>query len=81
MVSNDQEVIRDYIVNELHRGCSIYEMEGGFSRQKHGEVQALLTQDEFSNLMSFIKKNNIQSFITAGNVSEVYGLWNEKKRK
>lgn len=35
----------------------------------------LLTQEEFSSLMKFMKINEFDSFITAGNVSEVYGLW------
>ena len=31
--------------------------------------------------MNFIKKHDINAFITAGNVSEVYGLWNRHKNK
>jgi hypothetical protein len=45
------------------------------------EIQTLLTKDEFANLMAFLKEEKIHSFITAGNVSEVYGLWNSKKKK
>ena len=81
IVSNDAERIRAYIVDELKRGCSLYHLQGGFSGEEHVEVQALITQDEFSNLMSFLKTNNIQCFVTAGNVSEIYGLWNDKKRR
>ena len=40
-----------------------------------------LTQDEFANLMDFIKVNDIHGFITAGNVSEIYGEWNAKTKK
>ena len=43
--------------------------------------QALLTQDEFSHVMDFVKKHDIHAFITAGNVSEVYGMWNKTKHK
>ena len=35
----------------------------------------LLTQDEFSSLMAFVRDSKLQAFITAGNCSEVYGLW------
>ena len=63
------------------RGCSLYEVKGGYSGDVRVEVQALLTQDEFAKLMAFLKNNNIQSFVTAGNVSEVYGLWREKKMR
>ena len=44
------------------------------------EVQALLTQDEFANLMEFIRRENIRAFVTASNVSEVYGLWLKPKK-
>ena len=48
---------------------------GGYTGKMTKEVQTLLTQDEFASLMAYIKDNKIQSFITAGNVSEVYGTW------
>ena len=31
--------------------------------------------------MDFVKKHDIHAFITAGNVSEVYGMWNKTKHK
>ena len=81
IISRESERIREFIVHSLSRGCSLYEVTGGFSGNKKTEVQALLTQDEFAKLMNFIKVNDISGFITAGNVSEVYGLWNDNRRK
>lgn len=80
IISGEHERIRQYIIGELQRGCSLYEVTGGYKGEKGMEIQALLTQDEFANLMSFMKDNDIRSFVTAGNVSEVYGLWNPKKK-
>ena len=80
IISDDHETIRDYIVNKIVRGCSLYEVTGGYKGEKRIEVQALLTKDEFADLMNFIREKNIQAFITAGNISEVYGLWSEHKR-
>ena len=80
IISDNHEAIRDYIVNKIVRGCSLYEVTGGYKGEKRVEVQTLLTKDEFADLMSFIREKNIQAFITAGNVSEVYGLWSEHKR-
>lgn len=81
IISKDYEIIRKYIIEDLVRGCSLYEVTGGYSGEKSLEIQSLLTQDEFAKLMNFIKENDIHSFITAGNVSEVYGLWHEKKHR
>ena len=81
IVSDRSEEIRAYIVETLERGCTLYDVRGGHSGDPHVEIQALLTQDEFSHVMDFVKKNAIHAFITAGNVSEVYGMWNKSKHK
>ena len=80
IISDDHEVIRDYIVNKIVRGCSLYEVTGGYKGDKRMEIQSLLTKDEFADLMNFIREKDIRAFITAGNVSEVYGLWSEHKK-
>ena len=81
IVSNESDRIRKYIVEGLVRGCSLYNIQGGYSGEEHTEIQVLLTQNEFSSLMAFIRNNHIQAFITAGNCSEVYGLWFRHKKK
>ena len=80
IISEDYERIRDYIINTIVRGCSLYEVTGGYSGNKTMEIQSLLTQDEFAKLMTWIRTNEIKAFITAGNVSEVYGIWSEHKK-
>ena len=81
IVSDRSEEIRAYIVETLERGCTLYDVHGGHSGDPHVEIQSLLTQDEFASVMNFVKKNDIHAFITAGNVSEVYGMWNKAKHK
>mgnify|MGYP002622101613 CR=1 FL=1 len=78
IVTDDWDKVREYIIVKLKRGCSIYDLEGGYSGEKHREIQPLLTQDEFADLLNFMKVNNIDSFTTAGNVSEIYGMWRER---
>ena len=81
IVSDRSEEIRSYIVNTLERGCTLYDVHGGYSGEPHVEIQTLLTMDEFSSVMDYVKKNDIHAFITAGNVSEIYGMWNKSKHK
>ena len=81
IISSQYERIRKYIIEELERGCSLYNVTGGYNGHQNVEIQALLTKDEFANLMDFLKTNDIHGFITAGNVSEIYGDWNPKKKK
>lgn len=80
VVSEEPERVRKFIVEDLVRGCSLYKIQGGYSGEEHTEIQVLLTQDEFSSLMAFIRNNHIKAFITAGNCSEVYGLWIRHKK-
>ncbi len=81
IISSRHEQIRKYIIEDLQRGCSLYSVTGGYNGHQNVEIQTLLTQDEFAHLMDFIKRNDIHGFITAGNVSEIYGEWNMKTRR
>ena len=81
IVSKDYDRIRRYIIDDLDRGCTLYEVIGGYTNEKSIELEALLTKDEFSALMEYLNKNEIQAFTTAGNVSEVYGLWAKDRRR
>ena len=81
IIAKDYERIRVYIVETLVRGCSLYDVQGGYSGEAHKEIQVLLTQDEFASLMDFIRTNKLEAFITAGNCSEVYGLWFRHKKR
>ena len=81
VVSKDYDRIRRFIIDDLDRGCTLYEVIGGYTNEKSIELEALLTNDEFSKLMEFLGKNEIQAFTTAGNVSEVYGLWAKDRRR
>ena len=81
IVSKDYDRIRHYIIDELHRGCTLYEVIGGYTNEKSIELESLLTNDEFSKLMEYLGKNEINAFTTAGNVSEVYGLWAKDRHR
>ncbi len=81
IISKDYEKIRQYILHELHRGCTLYEVIGGYSNERSIELDVLLSNDEFAKLMAFIESNQVQAFMTAGNVSEVYGTWNNNRRR
>lgn len=81
IISKDYKRLQDYIINDLVRGVTLYEVTGGYSNTKTMEIETLLTKDEFAKLMELINTEQINAFITAGNVSEVYGLWIKDKHK
>lgn len=75
IVSKDYDRIRKYIIEELVRGCTLYEIKGGFTEEPGVEIQALLTQHEYGRLLEYMEKNHIHAFMTAGNCSEIHGQW------
>ena len=81
IISEEHQRLRNYITTQLERGCSLYRVTGGYSGQDKVEVVTLLSQSEYANLLNYLKENNIDAFVTAGNVSEIYGVWNKKDRK
>ena len=72
IISNQHEKLRSYIVDELRRGCSLYQVKGGYSGNEQIEIQVLLSNDEFASLMEYINEEQIDYFI-----SEVYGRRNK----
>ncbi|MBR1872031.1 MAG: YitT family protein [Bacteroidales bacterium] len=81
IISNDHDKIRYFIIHNLKRGCSLYHLQGGFSGEEKIEVVTLLTQNEYADLFKFLSDNKIDAFITAGNVSEIYGAWNDNRKR
>ena len=81
IISKDHEAIRNYIIHDLQRGCSLYHLEGGYTGEDKIEVVALLTKDEYAALFNYINEHKFDGFITASNVSEIYGTWNSKRRR
>ena len=81
IITTEYEQVRSYIVKDLLRGCSLYRVEGGYSRDEYVEIQALLTQEEFANVLAYMRDNKIKAFTTAGNCSEVYGQWVKHRKR
>ncbi|MCR5710108.1 MAG: YitT family protein [Bacteroidales bacterium] len=81
IISQDHEIIREFITKDLQRGCSLYTLKGGYTGDERVEVVALLTKHEYADLFNFMKEKQLEGFITASNVSEIYGKWNDHKLK
>ena len=71
IVSPKQEEIREFILNELHSGATIYEAIGAYRMQKHTEIITVVDKSEYQKLMNFIQKTDPQAFVTVYNVSDV----------
>ena len=81
IISPRYQELQEFIVHDLVRGVTLYEVTGGYSNEKKVEIEAILTNDEFAKLMDKIRTEDIPVFMTSGRVSEIYGTWNQHKKK
>lgn len=81
IVSSQHEDVRKYILDEIKRGVTLYHVTGGYSGEKMILIEAVLTGNEFGQLLEFMDKKEIHAFTTVDNVSRVHGLWAGKKQK
>ena len=71
IVSPCEKEIRNYILNELHSGASIYKVIGAYRMEEHNEIITIVDKNEFQKLMAFVDKIDPQAFITVYKVSEM----------
>lgn len=67
------EVLTERICNEIHRGATLLESQGGYSRHIGKLVLVIVKRTETSKILKLIKDVDPDAFVSIGNVSEVYG--------
>ncbi len=80
IIAKEYKIIQDFIINDIKRGVTLYNVKGGYTNETNVEIETLLARDEFATLMKFLEQKEIKAFITSGNVNEIYGLWNKQKK-
>ncbi len=71
IVSKQQDIVRDYILNELHSGATIYEAYGAYHMDKRTEIITIVDRSEYQKLMNWIMKNDPEAFVTVYTVSSL----------
>ncbi|SFI38271.1 Uncharacterized membrane-anchored protein YitT, contains DUF161 and DUF2179 domains [Pseudobutyrivibrio sp. OR37] len=71
IVSPFESQIRDYILNELHSGASVYKVTGAYRMEEHDEIITIVDKGEFQKLMAFIDKVDPKAFVTVYKVSDM----------
>lgn len=67
------EGINEFIVHELVRGSTLYEVKGGYNKSERVMVETILTRPEYIKLMNFIRKFDDTAFVNVATVNEVSG--------
>ena len=72
IISEREEEIRDFILNRLHSGATIYEAIGAYNGQPRREIITIVDKGEYRQLVDFLSKVDPGAFVTVYTVSEVF---------
>ena len=71
IITEKEEALRHFIINDLHSGATIYEAIGAYNFEKHNEIITIVDKSEYQKLMNFINREDPKAFITIYNVSSM----------
>ena len=71
IITEKEEELRQFIIQELHSGATIYEAIGAYNFEKHNEIITIVDNSEYQKLINFINQEDPKAFITIYNVSNM----------
>ncbi len=81
IITEKEEELRQFIIQELHSGATIYEAIGAYNFEKHNEIITIVDNSEYQKLIKFINREDPKAFITIYNVSNMQyqpKIWERK---
>ena len=81
ILSEKYQDMQRFVVEELHRGATLYPAFGGLDNKERTEVVTILEKNEYAKLLAFIHETDPTAFVTVSTVGEVIGQWNEHKKE
>lgn len=73
IISSKSDEIRRFIIEELDRGATIFNAEGGYSNTSIKIISTVLNRRQFIRIKSYIRAIDDNAFVTVANVKEVIG--------
>ena len=73
IISNEEEALRDAIVNDIKRGITIIDGKGGYSDSSKSVLIVVVSKKQEIQLKKLIKKIDKNAFIIVSDVHEVFG--------
>ena len=71
ILSQKEESIRRFILNELHSGATVYEVKGAYNMESNNEIITIVNKQEYQKLMNFIEEHDPDAFVTIYSVNDV----------
>ena len=73
ILSSRYEQIADMITHDMHRGVTVLEGEGWFTKQPAKVLMCIVSKGESNVLLRYIKSVDSKAFVSVSNASSVYG--------
>ena len=71
IITQKEDALRRFIVEDLHSGATIYESIGAYNMQKRNEIITIVNKSEYQKLMNFINQEDPKAFVTVYTVSDL----------
>ena len=71
IISPKVDEIVNYILYELHSGCSLYHVVGAYDRVTRPEIIVIVDKQEYRALMDFVRKTDPKAFMTVYAVNDI----------
>lgn len=71
IITEKQEELRKFILEDLHSGATVYESIGAYNMQKRTEIITIVDKSEYQKLMNYINHEDPKAFVTVYTVADV----------
>ena len=72
-VTNEDGKIRDYLLNELHHGVTIFNVKGGYTSRKDEVILCVVPTNEYYRVKEGIHEIDKDAFFVVCDAYEVFG--------
>ena len=73
IITDHVEPVREALLNQVDRGVTVWQAEGGYTKEERRMIMCVVNQNEFSRTSQIIKLIDPNAFIVVMNASEVIG--------
>jgi len=71
IISPKVDEIVEFILHDLHSGCSLYDAIGAYDKVTRREINVIVDKQEYRLLMDYMKKTDPKAFMTVYSVNEI----------
>ena len=71
IISPKVDEIVEFILHDLHSGCSLYDAIGAYDKITRREINVIVDKQEYRALMDYMRKTDPKAFMTVYSVNEI----------